>query len=64
VTATCAPGERVISGGVVFLDPGNRRVGIVQSAPVVNGNAQGWVGQITSDSGGTATAEVQVLCLK
>jgi hypothetical protein len=64
VAATCAPGERVMSGGVVFLDPGNRRVGIIQSAPVVNGGAQGWVGQITSDSGGTATAEVQVLCLK
>jgi hypothetical protein len=64
VTAACAVGEHVISGGVVFTNPGNRRVGIIQSAPTTNGPTQGWIGQITSDSGGTAAAEVQVLCLK
>jgi hypothetical protein len=63
-TASCETGERVISGGVVFTNPGNRRVGIIQSVPFVNGNGQGWVGQITTDSGGTAIAEVQALCLK
>ncbi len=63
-TASCDTGERVISGGVVFTNPGDRQVAIIQSAPLVNGNAQGWVGQVTSDAGGTATAEVQALCLK
>jgi hypothetical protein len=58
--AKCDPGERLISGGVVFTDPGNGRVGIIQSAPAEDG----WVGQITSDSNGTAKAEVQVVCLK
>jgi hypothetical protein len=62
-TASCAPGEHVLSGGVVFTNPGDREIGIVTSAPF-NGSGSGWVGQITSNSGGTATAEVQVLCLK
>jgi hypothetical protein len=64
VAVSCASGERVISGGVVFTNPGNREVAIVQSTPFVNGNSQGWVGQISTNSGGTASAEVQVLCLK
>lgn len=62
--ASCGPGERVLSGGIVFTNAGNRRVGVIQSAPYENGAASGWVGQFTSDSGGTATAEVQALCLK
>jgi hypothetical protein len=62
--AQCAPGERLLSGGIVFTNPGNRRVGVVESLPAVNANFNGWVGQITSDSGGTAAAEVQAICLK
>jgi hypothetical protein len=64
VTVICAPGERVLSGGVVFTDAGNGRVGIVTSQPFVNGGQNGWAGSITTDSGGTAKAEVQALCLK
>jgi hypothetical protein len=64
VTALCAVGERVISGGVVFTDSGDRQAAIIQSVPFVNGNGQGWVGQITTDSGGSAMAEAQALCLK
>lgn len=63
-TATCAVGERLLTGGVVFTNPGNRRVGIVEDLPFESGNSSGYVGQITSDSGGTATAEVQAICLK
>jgi hypothetical protein len=63
-TASCAPGERLLTGGVVFTNPGNRRVGIVRSLPFSSGEANGVSGQITSDSGGTATAEVQAICLK
>ena len=57
---TCAPGERPISGGVILVDTANNEVGIVKSGPTENG----WVGQITSNSGGTAKAEVQVVCLR
>jgi hypothetical protein len=63
-TAQCANGERLLSGGLAFTDAGNRRVGIVQSVPTLNGQLSGWAGQITSDSGGTAKAEVQAVCLK
>jgi hypothetical protein len=62
--AMCASGERVLSGGVVVTNSGNHRVGIVQTAPFSNGGNTGWVGQITTDAGGQATAEVQALCLK
>ena len=62
--AVCATGERLIAGGVSFTNPGNRRVGIAESLPVVNSNTNAFFGQITSDSGGTATAQVQAICLK
>lgn len=62
--ALCGPGERLLNGGVVFTNPGNRRVGIIESLPVVGGTSNGWVAQITSDSNGTAAAEVQAICLK
>lgn len=62
--ASCGSGERILSGGIVFTNAGNRRVAVIQSAPYENGGASGWVGQFTSDSGGTAIAEVQALCLK
>ena len=64
VTVLCGAGERVLSGGIVFTNSANRRVGVAQSAPFVNGPSNGWVGQITTDTGGQAVAEVQALCLK
>jgi trimeric autotransporter adhesin len=62
--ANCAPGERLLSGGVIFTNPGNRRVGIARSLPFSSGTLEGVSGQITSDSNGTAAAEVQAICLK
>ena len=62
--ATCAAGERLLTGGVVFTNPGNREVAIVRSLPISNSSFQGYSGQITSNSGGGATAEVQAICLK
>jgi len=63
-TVLCDAGERLLSGGVIFTNPGNRRIGIVRSLPIVNASANAFSGQITSDSGGTATAEVEAICLK
>ncbi|HEX2708043.1 MAG TPA: hypothetical protein VHM66_08570 [Solirubrobacterales bacterium] len=63
-SALCATGERLLTGGVVFTNPGNRRVGIIESLPFSNSSANGIVGRITSDSGGSAAAEVQAICLK
>jgi hypothetical protein len=62
--ASCAPGERLLTGGVQFTNPGNREVAIIESLPVSNTSFNGVIGQITSDSGGTAAAEVQAICLK
>jgi hypothetical protein len=61
---TCAPGERVISGGFVFTNPGNREVGVLQVLPFINGDTQGVTGRFTSNSGGSAVAEVEAVCLK
>jgi len=62
--ASCAPGERLLTGGIVFTNPGNREVGVLESLPFSNSFANGLVGRITSNSGGTASAEVQAICLK
>jgi len=63
-SALCGTGERLLTGGVVFTEPGNREVGVIESLPIVNSNANGMIGRITSNSGGTAAAEVQAICLK
>ena len=62
--ATCDPGERLLSGGIVFTNPGNREVGVLEALPYSNSMASGVVGRITSNSGGSAVAEVQAICLK
>ena len=62
--ALCGSGERILSGGVVFTDAANREVAIIVSQPYLDGASEGWVGAITTNSGGAAKAEVQVLCLR
>lgn len=64
VTATCGPGERLLSGGIVFTNAGNHEVGVLELLPFSNAPNSGLAGQITSNSGGTAAAEVQAFCLK
>src|SRR6185437_492583 len=61
-TATCPTNDKVLSGSTTILNPGNRRVAPLTSAPVING-VQGWAGSITSDSGGLAEAAVNAVCL-
>jgi hypothetical protein len=63
-TVSCSPGQRLLSGGVILTNPGNRRVAIVRALPISNPLGDSFSGQITTDSGGTATAEVQAICLK
>jgi hypothetical protein len=62
--ALCGAGERLLSSGFVFMSPGDGQVGWLQALPSISGDADGVSGQIISDSGGTATAEVAALCLK
>jgi hypothetical protein len=63
-TVLCGPGERLTGSGFAFTNPGNRQVAWLQALPIVNGPTNGVSGQITSDSGGTATAVVAAVCLK
>jgi hypothetical protein len=62
--ATCAPGERLLTGGVDMTNPGNREVAVLESYPFGDETTSGWIGQITSNSGGNATSEVVAICLK
>lgn len=63
-SANCDAGERLLTGGVVFTNPGTREVGIIESLPFSSGTSNGVAGQITSNAGGKASAEVQAICLK
>jgi len=63
-STACGVGERVLSGGVSITNGGNEEVGVVNAVPFFNGSTNGFIGQITSNSGGTATAEVVAICLK
>jgi hypothetical protein len=62
--ALCAPGEALLSAGFAFGNPGNREAAWLQAMPFTNGEKRGVSGQITTNSGGSATAEVAALCLK
>lgn len=63
-SASCNAGERLLSGGVVFTNPGDREVGVIESLPISISTFNGVIGRITSNSGGSAAAEVQAICLK
>jgi hypothetical protein len=63
-TAICGPGERLLGGGFAFTNPGDREAAWLEALPLVNGLSNGVSGMITTNSGGTATAEVAAICLK
>lgn len=62
--ATCAAGERLLSGGFAFTNPGNREVAFLQSLPFLSPTGSGVSARITSNSGGSAAAEVAAFCLQ
>ena len=49
--------------GFVFTEPGNREVSFLRAAPVLSGSGDGVAGEISSNSGGTAKAEIMAICL-
>lgn len=61
--AMCGPGEALLGTGFAFTEPGNREVGFLQALPVLAPTGNGVTGRITSNSGGTAKAEVVAICL-
>jgi hypothetical protein len=63
-TAICGTGERLIQGGFTFTNPGNREVSIIEALPVLNPTTNALVGAFSSNSGGSAEAQVTAYCLK
>lgn len=62
--AVCGPGERLLSSGFGFSNPGNREVSFLQVRPFISATTNGVSGRISSNSGGSAVGEVQAVCLK
>lgn len=63
-TVLCGAGEALLGVGFGFTNPGNREAAWLQAMPFVNGLNKGVTGWITTNSGGSASAEVAALCLK
>jgi hypothetical protein len=62
--AMCGTGEALLGTGFAFTNSGDSEVSWLQALPILNGGTKGVTGRISSNSGGTATAEVAALCLK
>lgn len=62
--ALCGAGEALLGVGFSFTYPGNGEVAPLEALPYLDGETKGVFGRITSNSGGSATAEVAALCLK
>lgn len=62
--AFCGPGEKLLSVGFAFTEPGNKEVSFLQAMPFISPNSNGASGRIASNSGGSAKAEIIAVCLK
>ncbi len=62
-TALCAPGEALLGTGFMFTESGNHEVGFLRAAPFLAVGGNGVTGEITSNSGGTAKAQIMAICL-
>ncbi|MFN8215693.1 MAG: hypothetical protein U0R71_03770 [Solirubrobacterales bacterium] len=62
-TALCAPGEALLGTGFMFTEAGNHEVGFLRAAPFLAAGGNGVTGEITSNSGGTAKAQIMAICL-
>jgi hypothetical protein len=59
----CGPGEALLGTGFIFTEPGNREVSFLRAAPFLASTGNGVTGEIASNSGGTARAQVMAICL-
>ena len=60
-TPTCGSGEKLLGGGVGIISSSNNQIAVTRSEPLFT---TGWLGQITSNTGGGAGIEAVVLCLQ
>ena len=61
--ALCGQGEALLGTGFAFTEPGNREVAFLQALPILAPTGNGVTGRITSNSGGSAKAEIAAICL-
>jgi hypothetical protein len=61
--ALCGSGEPLLGTGFIFTEPGNREVSFLRAAPFLAPTGNGVAGEISSNSGGTAKAQVMAICL-
>jgi hypothetical protein len=59
----CGPGEALLGTGFIFTEPGNREVSFLRAAPFIAPTGNGVAGEIASNSGGTAKAQIMAICL-
>jgi hypothetical protein len=62
-TALCGPGEDLLGTGFMFTEPGDHEVSFLRSQPFLAGTGNGVAGEISSNSGGTAKAQIMAICL-
>ena len=62
--ADCSPGEDVLGTGFMFTEPGNHEVSFLRAQPFLAATGNGVGGEISSNSGGSATAEIMAICLE
>ncbi|MGH2936874.1 MAG: hypothetical protein ACRDPE_01990 [Solirubrobacterales bacterium] len=61
--ALCAPGEALLGTGFIFTEPGTREVSFLRAAPFLASTGNGVAGEIASNSGGSARAQIMAICL-
>jgi hypothetical protein len=59
----CGPGEALLGTGFIFTEPGNHEVSFIRAAPFLASTGNGVTGEIASNSGGTARAQIMAICL-
>jgi hypothetical protein len=61
--AICGTGELLMQTGFTFTNLGNRQVSFLEALPVLNSSTNGLKGAFSSNSGGTAEAQIVAHCL-
>lgn len=59
----CGAGEALLGTGFIFTEPGNHEVSWLRVAPFLSATGNGVAGEISSNSGGSAKAQVMAICL-
>jgi hypothetical protein len=62
-TTLCGPGEALLGTGFAFIEGGNHEVSFLKASPFLSATGNGVAGEISSNSGGIAKAQIMAICL-